>query len=761
MTTLTEINVTLVSMRDEQKETTSAVQSLTSKISAQMEKQEMTRLKGLNTDASKSGAAGFLAKKNGNSDAGEQRGGLLSGKALGLGAGLGMMGAGALKGAAGLAAMGAAIPAFFGGLLAGSAGLSWLQDIQGMDYDGLKKAALGFSDIILAMDKQAFIVLGGIMGASAVGGAKGAAGLGFMGLAISGFLGGLLLGSEGLELAEILGADLNYGGLKKALSGFSSMIGSLSPEATIALAGIMGLGVVSSLKISKGADALKMAAGMTGIAAGIVGFLGGLTLGNSLLEGADYLGADLNFAALSKAFTGFNTMVGSLDGPAILALAGILGGAGAMAKFGAGPLTALNTAAIMTGIGAGISGLMIGLSAGDAGIGWIQKSSGIKSGGLQSMFKVFNDSIGELTDENAIKALGAIAAVGTAAGIVLSAGGAAAGIGIFGVMTGIGAGIAGLMIGLAAGDVGLSWIQKAKGTGDGITGIFKTFNDSILAITPAAIVRIKSLTELGGLDIAGALGGLTAGIVSFLGAEGLSKTFGMVGDTLKNGVDAIFGTNFAEQKRPGIVEQMLEGLKPLDEFDITKLDSFSAAMDRFKNSFGGLKDFDVSMSTANLTQMIADIGGVLGLLGPLINGGKVTDGTENWLSKTLGTGRGVIADFGGGLKALDISELDDLAIGVNAMRNALGGVSPLAPATEATVAAIAQQDVAIVKISDEVLNALTVALMQSDYQAEVGRSTAGGFVDQRVSTTNNIGGNTHGIILPPPGTNDPLDAGPR
>jgi hypothetical protein len=65
------------------------------------------------------------------------------------------------------------------------------------------------------------------------------------------------------------------------------------------------------------------------------------------------------------------------------------------------------------------------------------------------------------------------------------------------------------------------------------------------------------------------------------------------------------------------------------------------------------------------------------------------------------------------------------------------------------------------KAPSDLVNPNTAALMSGDYKAEVGRGGAGGFVDQRVSNTTNVGGSTHGIILPPAGTNDPLDAGAR
>ena len=134
-------------------------------------------------------AAGIAGMKGGPGGSGGKGGKGLGGM-LGLGGlGVAAMASAALKGAAGLVAMGVAIPAFFGGLLAGDATLSWMKDI-GADFNfsSLKAAALGFSDMIMSMDIKAFTVLGAIMAVSAVGSTKAAKGLAFMGIGISAFL---------------------------------------------------------------------------------------------------------------------------------------------------------------------------------------------------------------------------------------------------------------------------------------------------------------------------------------------------------------------------------------------------------------------------------------------------------------------------------------------------------------------------------------------------------------------------------------------
>ena len=783
-TTLTEVNATLVEIRDEQKETTNAVTSLTAKISAQMEAAEMNRLRSLNQPRVSGGSAATIRTPAAPAaaDAGGGTGGM---KLAGLGLGLGALGAGAMKGAAGLTAMGLAIPAFFGGLLAGSEGLSWLQDVAGMDYEGLKKAALGFADIIMEMDPKAFVVLGGIMGISAVGGTRGAAGLATMGLAISGFLGGLLAGSELLSLAELVGADLDYGGLKKAMVGFSDMIMGLDPDAMVVMAGALGIGALTGL-VSK--NPLDLAKGMSGLAAGIFGFLGGLVIANDVFSFAETLGADLDYTALGQVFAGFSQSIGQLTPEAATALAGVLGVAGVLSKFG-GAKGAANAAAIMTGIGAGIGGLMIGLSAGDAGITWINKMAGADGTALVGAFKMFNDSVAELNNENAIIALAGILGVGGAIGALVGTGGVQAGVGIFAIMSGIGAGIAGLMVGLATGDFITSYLQQFSGNGEGIVGVFKTFNNSILAISPEAIQRIGELNKLGGFNIAGAMAGLAGGMVTLFGADGLMQ----IGSALKTGVletfDWLFGTNTADNQKSA-VETMIDSLEPLTKLDpqmIPNMDALGAAIGRFSDSFASLQDIDGKKASTNLTKMIADMGGVLQLLDPLINGGEFNpnEGSfKGFMQGIFGNEREVIK-FGKGLKGLEVSNLNALAEGVNALRAALGVNAEPLPTTGGyngdgalnaeplpttggyngdgafqldEINVQVPRDVSIVRMSDEVLNALTAVLMQQDYEERVA-TTGGGntTIIQEGDTTNN--NSSQGITMPPPSNNDHLDAG--
>ena len=654
---------------------------LTSQENTRADQERIAQLARATRSSENSPTTGATGATGSTSNASPQRG--RGGRGISLGGGmLGGIAMAAGGAAAGIGALGIAMPAFFGGLLVGEEGLGWLSSFgSGFDFDNLKAAAVGFTDIILEMDKEALVVLGGLMGISAVGGRRGATGLGLMGLGISGFLGGLLAGDALFEGYSALGGNFNFNGMKSALVGFSDMILSIDEKSFGVLAGIMGLSAITGLV---GRDSTGAAKAMGAMGFGISGFLGGLLAGDLMFAGVDALGGNIDFANLKTTLAGFSDAIGVLSPVAMTALAGILGASGiaAIASKGTGLAAATKITTIMTGVGAGIAGLMIGLTAGDAAISWLQKVSGADGSGLTSAFTMFNDSIGALNNENALKAFGAILAVGGGIGAAVGAiniGAAAmAALGITAIMTGIGAGISGLMIGLTAGDVALSWLQNISGsTGEGMISAFRMFNDSILEITPEAITKLKELVDLGGLDLAAALGGLSAGMVALFGAGGLAQ----LGEGLKQGaldaVDWLFGTNFGDSNK-STIQFLVDSLEPLKDLDmslITNMDNFGVAISRFAGAFTTLENINSEKSAGNLTKMIADLGGVLEIFPYLMNGGTYFSSQSTGISRLLGTGRGEI-NFGTGLNNLDFSKLEDLAQGINTIRSVFSGIVP-------------------------------------------------------------------------------------
>jgi hypothetical protein len=728
--TLTEINNTLISMVDEQRETKSVMQSIADKITASAERDEKARLKFLNNKGS--GASAGNIRSAAPSAAGGNSGGLLGGMLGGLG---GKM----LGGAAGIAGLGLALPAFFGGLIAGDAAMKWL-DVS-MDFGKLKEAAIGFTNIILEMDPKALVVLGGMMGISAVGGTKAAKGLGAMGFAISAFLGGLLAGDLVFSGVKALGGDLNFDGMKSALGGFSGMIMSMKPEAITVMGALMGISALAGIK----GDGKSAAIALGAMGIGITAFLGGLLLGDQLIEGASALGMSMDFGGMKSILTGFSDSIGALTPAAATALVGILGAATGLAVVGKGPKSAANIAANMTGIGAGIAGFMTGLAAGDAGITWLQKTAGADGSGLKSAFSMFNDSMGVL-DEKSVKALAVIVGVSTAAGLL--AGGALGvrgALGIAAIMTGVGAGISGLFIGLAAGGKIVDVINKLPTGGDGFVSVMRMFNDSILAITPDAIGR---LVEISNKKIGGGLYSLGKGMAAFFGAKGLGEIgniYSNAKDAIQGAVNFIFGTNFGEGEDKGAISQIIRALEPIKTVDqslIEKMGSFGDAINDFAMAFQNLSNLSGEKASSNLSKMVKDLGGVLSMWPHLTGDNPEPFDPRGW--KAFGKDK---IDFGGGLKNIKPENIEMVSEGVNKLRIALGvngesGVKRSGGTLTESTSELMQQD--------EMLRHL------KDIRDGINRM-AGGNVsmnDNSTTVTNNSG-----IVMPRGATVDLLDGG--
>ena len=482
------------------------------------------------TDELKKIAAGIAGMKGGPGGSGG-RGGKGLGGMLGLGGlGVAAMASAALKGAAGLVAMGVAIPAFFGGLLAGDAGLSWMKDI-GMDFNfgSLKAAALGFSDMIMSMDIKAFTVLGAIMAVSAVGSTRAAKGLAFMGIGISAFLMGLLAGDAVISGAKSMGwVDMKFSGMKGALEGFSSMIMGLSTEAQVALGAMLVSSAVVGL-VAK--NPLSVGTAMAAMGAGISGFFIGLAVGDA---GLSWIGAD--YTGLTKALKGFDSAIGALTPESMTALGAILG-----VSMGIGALTDEKTKLKMvTGVAAvtaGIGAFFLGFAGMDAAAKKLGEGESAKK-----LIKNFSGAIGEL-DETSMIALGSILGIGALFGATGLGGAAAIGMGM------VGAGIAAFF---------LAFDGMAK-VGD-IIGVDGSSTKNLVGNMADAL---KQLTTLDGdqlMKLGKALPGIGVGIGAFFAADAL----GSISQTVKDGFNWLFGT---KDQKDDKFQKMVDSLEPLKQID--------------------------------------------------------------------------------------------------------------------------------------------------------------------------------------------------
>lgn len=487
------------------------------------------------TEELKKIAAGIAGMKGGPGGSGGGKGGKGLGGMLGLGGlGVAAMASAALKGAAGLVAMGVAIPAFFGGLLAGDAALSWMKDI-GADFNfaSLKAAALGFSDMIMSMDVKAFTVLGTIMAVSAVGGTKAAKGLAFMGIGISAFLMGLLAGDAVISGMKSMGwVDMKFSGMKAALEGFSSMIMGLSTEAQVALGAMLVSSAIVGLVAKK---PTSIGTAMAAMGAGISGFFIGLAVGDAALSwiGADYTG-------LTKALKGFDSAISALTPESMIALGAILG-----VSMGIGALTDESTKVKMvTGVAAvtaGIGAFFLGFAGMDAAAKKLGEGDSVKK-----LMKNFAGAIGELDKESMI-ALGGIMAIGGLFGAVPGglavATGAAIGMGL------IGAGIAAFFLAFD----GLAKVGS-------IIGVDGSSTKTLVSNMADALKKLSTLDGDQLMKLGKALPGIGVGIGAFFAADAL----GSISATVKDGFNWLFGT---EDKKDDKFKKMVESLEPLKDLD--------------------------------------------------------------------------------------------------------------------------------------------------------------------------------------------------
>ena len=664
-----------------------------------------------------------------NSSGGGGLGGLGMAGAMGLG-GLAM---GAMKGVGGLALLGVAIPTFFTGLLAGSEGLSWLQETKGMDFEGLKKAALGFSEVIQVMDAKAFVALGAITAIGAVGGTKGAIGLGTMGFAISAFLGGLLAGDLIFSGVTALGGSLDFEAIGKAVAGAGTIFDGLDTKGLVVMGTLLGGATVASA-FGGGKDAAK---GLAFMGLGISGFLAGLLAGDLLFAGVNALGVSLDFNNVKTMLTGFSSAIGALTLPAVAAL-GALMASGAIVGYS--PLKAKSLAKGLFAISAGMVALMAGFAATDlVGAGALALGANADFGNVQKLMTGFSAAVGSL-DTKSVATLGTLLAAGGALGaittnkmkakFVLGAGALAASIvafmGAFAVgdagVAALGAdgssiatlvsnfGIAidslsdssiktlGTLIGVggvlgavtaATGGAGAAVFAGIPALGASIAGFFLAFEGmaalggllgadgsntkTLLANFGDGIGALTDLDMTNAKNVGSGLVSLAAGMTAFFAANaigGVVDFFGGVKAAFKNSWNWLWGT---ESKTKSPFQGMLDALEPLKSLDdaiITKMDRFGIAIDNFVSSFEGLKNVDASAGSASLGKLIADIGAVLAMMDSLMKGGTYDTGTGPAF-RLFGNKRGLI-DFGPGLDSLDEPTLSRLTNGVDGLRNALG-----------------------------------------------------------------------------------------
>jgi len=438
----------------------------------------------------------------------------------------------------GIATIGAAIPAFFGGLLAGESLIGMaVGDMENIDFATTKKLASEFTGIIDVMSPASMVALAGLVGAAVFTKDARTTGLamGAMGVSITALFAGLMLGDALLEQVAKIDGATDFGGFKTMVTAFDGLIGELSESSAGVLVGLIGVGGLLGLVKGPGGVS-KIAFGMATLGAGITGFFAGVALGTKIenMIGADYTG-------LTKSVKAFDGAIGELSEDSTKHLIALLTTGGIIGTFGAG--VAGRAALGMAGLGAGIGGFLGAMNA----VGRI----GGNGDNFKKLVGNFSDSVGML-DDKTLLILGGLLAVG---GILGPAGSATAAAG----MTALGTGIAGFFVGMDS-IAGLGSLLGADGSN--MKNLLENFAHGIKEL------EIIDAKHLG--DLVGPLALVGPAILALFGTKGLA---GITGGLADIGNFITFGL-FQDDK--SIFESLVEALDPLKEIDPNSLRDITA-----------------------------------------------------------------------------------------------------------------------------------------------------------------------------------------
>jgi len=316
-----------------------------------------------------------------------------------------------------------------------------------------------------------------------------------MGLAISAFFGGIVLGNQALEFADnYLPTGLDFGATKKAAKGFSEIVKELSPEAMLAIGGIIAASAVAA-KGGKGKPT-DIAKGVGAMGLAITAFFGGLLFGDAILEGVSALTGGTDFSGFKKVIAGFDSVISEMSDNTMIVL-GTLIGAATIASF----KTSLKGQAMglaIASLGIAITAFFGGLVAGSAILEGVDVLSGsLKLEGLKSVVSGFNDVIGALSIES-LTALGVIFGLSYLTSYSSKSMSLKVGYG----MTAIGVGISGFFVGLAFSDAAMSFLGTDFSA---LPQLMKSFSEGISNLSGEAMIALGVLLGAGGLI--GAIGG--------------------------------------------------------------------------------------------------------------------------------------------------------------------------------------------------------------------------------------------------------------
>ena len=489
----------------------------------------------------------------------KKKGGLIAGLLGGLGAGIGGIARGISKitpmFVTGMTSLGLGIVGFLGGLGGGAAVAKYL----GIDGDDLGKLV---SNTFGAFDNKSLKTMGLVMaGAIAMKLTKTSytaviGGMGAIGVGVTAFMAGILLGDALSEMAKMIkldGSSLNTL-ITNFTTAFTGTDGAGLDALGVLLFSAVGLGFV------KGAAA-NLVYGMAAIGAGISAFMGGILLGDAVAKLSVKALGGVAGEGLKNLITNFTTGFSGTDGAGLEALGALLVGA---VGLGFVKGAAANLVYGMAAIGAGISAFMGGILLGDA-VAKVGSIYGIDGGNIKKLMTNFSTGLAGF-DGDGLKALGGLIVTGAAIGVTGTTGAVILGMGA------IGAGIAAFMGGLLLTD----WLASLGGDNAGaslkilLTNIGESIGGFLGGITKGTADALKTvdsdrLIALGegikniGIGMRTAAGGVAVGFFAGM-LDALGSFFG-----LKSPLERIIEISQDKSIDSKRLKELGEGIGPLGQ----------------------------------------------------------------------------------------------------------------------------------------------------------------------------------------------------
>ena len=501
-------------------------------------------------------------------DRDQKSGGILAGLFGGMGTGVGALGKSIAGIGIGFAKALAAIGAGIAGFMLALGGADVILGLMGADGGNLKTVIQNFFG---AFDEKSAALMGGvILAAGLLAGFKVnkwefAKAMAAIGAGIAGFMGGILVGEivGGFALDAIGGLDGSA--LTTVLNNF---FGSMTAETAAGLGVVVTIaGLLAKFKV----EPTQFAKQMVGVAAGIVGFVGGILIGEAVAGFGMKLISGVDGSGLGVVM---NNFFGAMTAEAQAGLGIVVTIAGLLAAFKVDPKV---FAKAMAGVGAGIVGFSVGILMGDA----IAKFGMEALGGIDgsSLATLMTNFFGAMTPE-----------IATGLGIVVTIGGLIAKFKVPAAqmvigMSALGAGIAGFSIGILLADGAAKLGAMAGLDGKSLKKLMGNFLGIFEGVGTAGLIALMVAVGAAALAPPAIIMGFTAlgaGIAAFMGflvAADWIAGFG-TGENLK-----VLLTNVG-QAIGGFIGGIGSGMvKQLEEIDAEKLSQLGL----------GIKDIGLGM----------------------------------------------------------------------------------------------------------------------------------------------------------------------